>query len=173
VLVAGVRRGRIGRRMPAVRANERAAAASGVKVASVKLQAAALASFVAALGGVVFAYKNVDFSWSGLEASRGLQLLALAYLGGVTSVSGALIAGVLAPSGLLLVAIGSPPAAGQQLLLSGIGLLLVTVRFPLGLAGAGPWVRRQLRVGPVPRPPSPERQELEVIAHPVVTASRR
>ena len=127
--------------MLAVRANERAAAASGVNVAGVKLQAAALASFVAGLGGLVFAYKNVDFSWSGLEASRGLQLLALAYLGGVTSVSGALIAGLLAPSGLLLVALGSPPAAGQQLLLSGLGLLLVTVRFPRGLAGLGSWAR--------------------------------
>ncbi|MET0910372.1 MAG: ABC transporter permease, partial [Ilumatobacteraceae bacterium] len=127
-LVVGVRRGRIGRRMLAVRANERAAAASGVGVAGVKLQAAALSSFIAALGGLVFAYKNVDFSWSGLEASRGLQLRALAYLGGVTTVSGALIAGVLAPSGLLLVALGSPPAAGQQLVISGLGLLLVTVR---------------------------------------------
>ncbi|MEO5902188.1 MAG: ABC transporter permease, partial [Ilumatobacteraceae bacterium] len=127
-LVIAVRRGRVGRRMLAVRANERAAAASGVNVAAVKLQAAALSSFIAALAGLVFAYKNIDFSWSGLEASRGLQLLALAYLGGIGSVSGAMLAGVLAPSGVLLVLLGSPPAAAQQLLLSGVGLLLVTVR---------------------------------------------
>ena len=148
-LVLAVRRGPVGRRMLAVRANERAAAASGVKVAAVKLEGAALASFVAALGGLVFAYKNVDFSWSGLESSRGLQLLALAYLGGVTSVSGALLAGVLAPSGLLLVLLGSPPAAGQQLLLSGLGLLLVTVRFPRGLAGLGTWAREAWARRPV------------------------
>ncbi len=170
-MVLAVRRGPIGRRMLAVRANERAAAASGVNVAGVKLQAAALSSFVAGLGGLVFAYKNVDFSWSGLEASRGLQLLALAYLGGVASVSGALIAGVLAPSGLLLVALGSPPAAGQQLVLSGIGLLLVTVRFPRGLAGAGPWLRRQLRLTPrVDHGPPPGHEEIEV--EPLAVARR-
>lgn len=172
-LVLAVRRGRVGRRMLAVRANERAAAASGISVASVKLQAAALSSLVAGLGGLVFAYKNVDFSWSGLEASRGLQLLALAYLGGVASVSGALIAGVLAPSGLLLVALGSPPAAGQQLVLSGIGLLLVTVRFPRGLAGAGPWLRRQLRFVPRDdRPGPPDRQEVDVEPIPIGAARR-
>src|SRR6478736_4940746 len=81
----------------------------------------------------------------GLDASRGLQLLALAYLGGVTTVSGAVIAGLLAPSGVVLVLLGSPPAAGQQLLLSGFGLLLVTVRFPSGLAGIGPWVRGKVQ----------------------------
>ncbi len=164
-LVVAVRRGRVGRRMLAARANERAAAASGVNVARTKLQGAALSSLVAGLGGLVFAYKNVDFSWSGLEASRGLELLALAYLGGVTSVSGAVIAGLLAPSGLVLVMLGSPPAAGQQLVLSGVGLLLVTVRFPRGLAGAGPWLRAQLRPRAVraPRPPSsPEREEIVV-----------
>ena len=78
-------------------------------------------------------------------------MLALAYLGGVTSVSGAVIAGLLAPSGVVLVLLGSPPAAGQQLLLLGVGLLLVTVRFPRGLAGAGPWLRAHLRT-PTPPP---------------------
>ncbi len=150
-LVVGIRRGLVGRRMLAVRANERATAAAGVNVARVKLQGAALSSLVAALAGLVFAYKNVDFSYSGLEATRGLQVLALAYLGGVTSVSGAVIAGLLAPSGVVLVLLGSPPAAGQQLLLLGVGLLLVTVRFPRGLAGAGPWLRAHLRT-PTPPP---------------------
>lgn len=175
VMVVNVRRGRIGRRMLAVRANERAAAASGVNVAGVKVQGAALSSFVAALAGLVFAYKNVDFSWSGLEASRGLQLLALAYLGGVTSVTGAVIAGLLAPSGLVIVALGSPPAAGQQLVLSGIGLLLVTIRFPSGLAAAGGWLRGRLGASLTPGPPTvppPDRdaagrEELEVYVVPV------
>jgi branched-chain amino acid transport system permease protein len=156
--------------MLAVRANERAAAASGVNVARIKLQGAALSSLVAALGGLVFAYKNVDFSWNGLEASRGLELLALAYLGGVTSVSGAMIAGLLAPSGVILVLLGSPPQGGQQLLLLGIGLLLVTVRFPRGLAGAGPWLRAQLRPRTVrtPRPPRSYDGGEEILVEPIL-----
>jgi branched-chain amino acid transport system permease protein len=170
-MVVNVRNGAFGRRMLAVRANERAAAASGVDVARVKMQAAALSSFIAALAGLVFAYKNVDFSWSGLESSRGLQLLALAYLGGVTSVSGSVIAGLLAPSGLIIVALGSPPAAGQQLVLSGLGLLLVTIRFPSGLAAVGPWVRQRLRPAPGrtvrPRLAVAGGDELEVYTIPV------
>jgi branched-chain amino acid transport system permease protein len=171
VLVSNTRRSAFGRRLLAIRANERAAAAAGVPVARSKLEAAALASFLAGLAGVVFAYKNVDFSWSGLEASRGLQLLALAYLGGVAAVGGALVAGVLAPSGLLLVALGSPPAAGRELLLSGLGLLVVTVRFPGGLASAGPWLRARLRA-PARRHMPPVRQE-EVEVVPLTPARRR
>ena len=141
VLVANLRSSALGRRLLAVRANERAAAAAGVDVARAKITAAAIASFVAAIAGVVFAYKNVDFGWPGLESSRGLQLLALAYLGGVGSISGAVVAGLLAPSGVVLVALGSPAASGTQLLVSGLGLLIVTVKFPGGLASAGPWLR--------------------------------
>lgn len=139
-MVVNIRRSGLGRRLLAVRANERAAAAAGVDVPRAKLTAAALASFLAGMSGVVFAYKNVDFSWVGLEASRGLQLLALAYLGGVGSIAGAIIAGLLAPSGVILVLAGSSGALGQQLLLTGVGLLIVTVKFPGGLASAGPWL---------------------------------
>jgi branched-subunit amino acid ABC-type transport system permease component len=170
-LVANVRRSAFGRRLLAVRANERAAAAAGVDVARAKVTAAAIASFLAAVSGTIFAYKNVDFGWTGLEASRGLQLLALAYLGGVGALGGAVVAGLLAPAGIVLVAIGSPAASGTQLLLSGIGLLVVTVKFPGGLASAGPWLRALATTGPrrpAPprvqrRPDDVERVDLEVV----------
>lgn len=164
-MVVNIRRSGLGRRLLAVRANERAAAAAGIDVRRTKLTAAALASFLAGLSGVVFAYKNVDFSWAGLEASRGLQLLALAYLGGVGSIAGAVIAGLLAPSGLVLVLSGSTAALGQQLLLTGVGLLIVTVKFPGGLASSGPWFRALPgRLGFTPRrDEEPPRSEIEVV----------
>ncbi|CAN5566953.1 hypothetical protein BH23ACT3_BH23ACT3_14580 [soil metagenome] len=139
-LVANVRRGALGRRLLAVRANERAAAAAGVNIARTKIMAAGISSFLAGLSGIVFAYKNVDFSWAGLESTRGLQLLALTYLGGVGSIAGAVIAGGLAPSGLLLVAIGSPGGFGPQLLLTGVGLIVVTIWFPGGIASGSRWL---------------------------------
>jgi branched-chain amino acid transport system permease protein len=139
VIVANVRRSAFGRRLLAIRANERAAAAAGVDVARAKISAAAVASFLAGMSGVVFAYKNVDFSWAGLEASRGLQVLALAYLGGVGSIAGAVIAGLLAPSGVFAILLVAAGGLGQQLLLTGIGLIIVTIRFPGGIASAGPW----------------------------------
>ena len=62
--VANLRRGRAGRRLIAVRTNERAAAALGVSVFSAKLYAFAVASAIAAAGGVLLAFRNptVDFS---------------------------------------------------------------------------------------------------------------
>jgi len=136
LLVANVRRSHTGRRFLAIRSNERAAAAAGVDIARTKLLAAALSSFVAAVSGVLLAYKNVDLSSAGLEASRGLQLLALAYLGGVGSIAGAMVAGMLVPSGVVSELLGQSSSVGQ-LLVSGVGLVVVTRWFPGGIASAG------------------------------------
>src|SRR5439155_27304500 len=79
-----------GRRLLAVRANERAAAAAGVDVVGTKLLASGLASFLAGVAGVLIGYQLVQFSAEGFDATAGLALLALAYLGGIASVAGAL-----------------------------------------------------------------------------------
>ena len=47
MLVANIRRGKLGRRMLAVRSNERAAAAAGINVPNVKLVAFTIGSFIA------------------------------------------------------------------------------------------------------------------------------
>ena len=97
MLVVNVRRSAVGRRMLAVRANERAAAAGGINVPRTKLLGAALGSFLASVAGVMMGYKFVDFSNAGFEASRGLAVVALAYIGGIATVGGAFVAGILAP----------------------------------------------------------------------------
>ncbi|MEP6299905.1 MAG: ABC transporter permease, partial [Ilumatobacter sp.] len=104
-LVIGVRRGPLGRRFLAVRANERAAAAAGIDVARTKVLGAAISSLLAAVAGVMIAYKSSTLTGGGLTAQDGLQLLALAYLGGIGSLGGAVVGGILAPSGLFKVAI--------------------------------------------------------------------
>jgi ABC-type branched-subunit amino acid transport system permease subunit len=165
LLVVNIRRSAVGRRFLAVRINERAAAAAGIDVARTKLTASAVASFLAAVSGVLFAYKNVDFSQVGLEASRGLQVLALAYLGGVGSVAGAIIAGLLTPAGLFAEVTGTQGSSTEQFLLTGIGLVIVATRLPGGIAGAGPWLGRtvaRLRRRPhqPSRPPGPDQDGL-------------
>ncbi len=139
-LVVGIRRGPLGRRFLAVRANERSAAAAGINVARTKVLGAAIASFIAGIAGVMFAYKATTFNGGGLEAQDGLELVALGYLGGIGSITGALIGGVLAPSGIFVVAILGGGSSINQFLLTGLGLVLVAVRFPAGIAGiAGAW----------------------------------
>ena len=56
--VANVRRGRAGRRLIAVRTNERAAAALGVSVVGAKLYAFVLGGVIAGLAGVLLAFRD-------------------------------------------------------------------------------------------------------------------
>lgn len=144
-LVIGVRSGPLGRRFLAVRANERAAAASGIDVARTKVIGAALASFVAAIAGVMIGYKSTTLTGAGLSAQDGLALLALAYLGGIGSIGGAVVGGILAPSGLFTVAILGGGSSIDQFLLTGAGLVLVAVKFPEGVVGSWTMLLRSRR----------------------------
>ena len=58
LMVASVRRGRTGRRLLAVRTNERAAAALGISVAGAKVYAFALSAGIAAIGGTLLAFRK-------------------------------------------------------------------------------------------------------------------
>jgi len=144
LVVLGVRRGALGRRFLAVRANERAAAASGIDVARTKVLGAALAAFIAAVAGLMFGYKATTFNGGGLTAQDGLQLLALAYLGGIGSIAGSVVGGVLAPSGLFAVVILGGGSSIDQFLITGLGLVLVAVKFPQGIAGSWQMLRRRM-----------------------------
>jgi branched-subunit amino acid ABC-type transport system permease component len=144
LLVLGVRRGALGRRFLAVRANERAAAAAGINVARTKVLGASLASFIAGVAGLLFGYKATTFNGGGLTAQDGLQLLALAYLGGIGSIAGAVVGGVLAPSGLFAVVILGGGSSIDQFLITGLGLVLVAVKFPQGIAGSWQMLRARM-----------------------------
>ena len=100
VLVVNLRRGRIGRRFLAVRANERAAAAVGINVAQTKLLGFGISSGIAGLAGVMFAFKLSQLTSENFAPLVGLSLLAFVYLGGVTTVTGAIIGGMLVAGGI-------------------------------------------------------------------------
>jgi len=100
VLVVNLRRGRIGRRFLAVRANERAAAAVGIDVSQTKLLGFGISSAIAGISGVMFAFKLSQLTSENFAPLIGLTLLAFVYLGGVTTVTGAVIGGLLVAGGL-------------------------------------------------------------------------
>ena len=66
-VVSNVRRSRSGRRLIAVRTNERASAALGVDIFAAKLFAFSLASAVAALGGILIAFRVSQSAISHLQ----------------------------------------------------------------------------------------------------------
>jgi len=143
-VVQGVRRGPLGRRFLAVRSNERAAAAAGISVAQTKIIAAAIASLLAGVAGLMFAYKAMTFNGGGLSAQDGLLVLALGYVGGVGSISGAVVGGILAPSGLFIVVILGGGSSPDQFLITGVALVLVAMKFPQGIAGSWQMLRSRV-----------------------------
>ena len=100
LLVANVRRSSLGQRMLAVRSNERAAAAAGINVRNTKLAGFGIAAFIAGMAGALYAYNFGSVSYSRFGALAALGLIAFAYFGGITMVSGAVIAGIGATEGL-------------------------------------------------------------------------
>jgi sulfate-transporting ATPase len=108
--VASIRRGVVGRRLIAVRTNERAAAALGISVFGVKLYAFGLAAAIAGIGGVVLAFRTTTVAYSDFVPLASILSAAYAVIGGIGFVLG--------------------PPFGAQLVQGGFGTWLL---------GAFPW----------------------------------
>ena len=137
VTVGNLMRARTGRTMLAIRSNERAAAAIGINVPRVKLGAFAVSSFLAGLGGGLIGYSRGVLSADSFGVFVGLSFLAVAYLTGITSVAGAMLAGMGTHLGFFYVfADKNLNLEGYYTLVMGISLLLTVVFNPQGVAGA-------------------------------------
>jgi branched-chain amino acid transport system permease protein len=137
LLVANLRRSSLGQRMLAVRSNERAAAAAGINVTSVKLAAFGLASFIAGIAGCLYAYNFNSVSATRFSALTALGLIAFAYVGGITMVSGAIFAGLISTEALFPYAFEKwfGISGTYALLVGGMALILNLVFWPAGVAG--------------------------------------
>jgi branched-chain amino acid transport system permease protein len=120
----------------APRDNERASAAAGVHLVRVRLTVFAIAGALAALGGVLLGFQSGTMPYNRLDALSSLFMVAVAFVGGIASVRGALLAGLLAPGGVLSVAVSQLTTRAEiQTLITGALLLVVVIRWPNGLAG--------------------------------------
>jgi branched-chain amino acid transport system permease protein len=138
LLVAAVRRGPLGQRMLAVRSNERAAAAAAVDVRRVKLIAFAISAFIAGVAGTLYAYNFGSVSASRFDALTALGLIAFAYAGGITLVSGAIFAGLISTEALMPHALDKwlGISGNWFLLFGGVLLIFTLIQHPEGVAGA-------------------------------------
>ncbi len=135
--VGYIRRGTLGQRMLAVRSNERAAAAAAINPRTVKLYAFGIAAFIAGVGGVLYAYNFGSVSADRFDAVTALSLIAFAYAGGITLISGAVFAGLLSAQALIPHALDKWFGLnGNWFLLVGGFLLIFTLQQnPAGVAG--------------------------------------
>ncbi len=168
MFVANVRRASLGQRMLAVRSNERAAAAAGINVRNTKLAGFGIAAFIAGMAGALYAYNFGSVSYSRFGALTALGLIAFAYFGGITMVSGAVLAGVGATEGLFPHAFDRwlGLSGNWALLVGGFALIVTLLVNPEGIAGTGYKKKQQKRRrlvaeaagGDAPRKPAPRAQ---------------
>jgi len=100
--VASLRRGRAGRRLIAVRTNERAAASLGISVASAKLYAFGLSAGIAGIGGILIAFQQGKSVTYGRDfvPFRSIVAVAFAVIGGIGYVIGPLFGALFLPGTL-------------------------------------------------------------------------
>ncbi|HSY14443.1 MAG TPA: branched-chain amino acid ABC transporter permease/ATP-binding protein [Jatrophihabitantaceae bacterium] len=122
--VTNLGRSQTGRRMMAVRSNERAAAALGIEVPRVKLLAFALAAGIAGIGGVLLAYRSPQVDFTQYSVLGSISDLLFAVIGGIGFVSGPLFGGLFSPSGVGFQPFVNLPEV-QTVLMALTGLLLL------------------------------------------------
>jgi len=131
VLVAmhGLRHSRTGRVLRALPANQRAASGYGVRVLWAKLTAFAVSGFIAGLGGCLLLVVNQQYVETPFLVPVSLLVFTSTAVGGLGSALGAILGAALVEGSTIFL----PPS--WQLLPAGLGVLVVLILFPRGLAG--------------------------------------
>ncbi len=166
LVVANVRRGRSGRRLLAVRTNERAAAAIGVNVLEAKLYAFTLSAGIAGLGGVLlgFSYPTILYP-AVFEPGASISVLVLTVIGSIGYLAGPFIGALSAPGGLITLlgsdaatsAATADPGWEQYLpLAAAVALVLTLIASQHGAAEAIDTATRRLRRSRRATPPPVE-----------------
>jgi sulfate-transporting ATPase len=133
--VANLRRGRSGRRLLAVRTNERAASALGISVFAAKLHAFAVAGAIAGLGGILLGFRAPNVVYSDFSPLASIQAVANAVIGGIGFVLGAVFGATLSQDSIGQEVLGD--ALAEYLpLVGGVMLLALLMQAPDGFAHA-------------------------------------
>ena len=129
IAVRNIRASGPGRALLAVRDNDRTARSSGLSANGTRLLAFALAGFMSAVGGVIFAYGRGNFTATDFAPATSLDMLLMVIIGGLGSIPGAIIGAVFL--------FGMPIVFGSsdvvRLATSALGVLVVILFLPGGL----------------------------------------
>lgn len=165
--VANIRRGDAGRRMLAVRSNERAAAALGVHVYAAKVYGFTVAAGIAGVGGMLYAFLSPTVTSGNFDLLTSINFVTVTVVGGVGNILGAVIGATMLPSGVVTQVFFGVQNINAWIPLAGsVGLLMVLRRHPSGLfeLNAGLLARLRQRVRPG-RPAARRRGDGEAPGH--------
>jgi branched-subunit amino acid ABC-type transport system permease component len=132
--VLALRRSSLGLRWLALRANERAAAAGGVDVGRARLVAFGVSAALAGVSGALSAYSTSTLSPASFTVFGSLVVVALVFLGGVSTAWGAVVAALIVQGGLLT-SLGSGDGVPYLYAWAGIALVLAANFAPEGVLG--------------------------------------
>jgi ABC-type branched-subunit amino acid transport system ATPase component/ABC-type branched-subunit amino acid transport system permease subunit len=136
LVVANIRRSATGRRMVAIRGNERAAASLGLSVMRTKLLAFMIATAIAAMGGICLAFTNSYILYNAsFTYFQSIEAVGYGVIGGVGYVLGALFGSLLASGGVATLLNGVLSSISNYLgLIGGAAIILTLVLNPDGIA---------------------------------------
>ena len=131
VLIAmhGLRHSRTGRVLRSLPSNQQAASGYGVRVVQAKLTSYAISGFIAGLAGCLFVVVNQSYQPTSFLVPVSLVVFTSTAVGGLGSALGALLGAAIVEGS----AVYLPPS--WQLFPSALGVLVVLIAFPRGLAG--------------------------------------
>ena len=128
-IVHNLKGARAGRSISATRDNERGAAAVGINTIETRLAAFIFSGMLAGVAGGLHAVALRGLNQSSYPTSMSLLVFSMAVIGGVSSMGGTL-------AGVALVQWAGYLFPKAQLLLTGVGLLVILLVMPGGLAQA-------------------------------------
>ena len=134
VCLSNVRDARTGRALSAIRGSEMAAASLGIDVVRYKLVAFAMSGVLAGLGGGLLMVEQRTVVSSQFFFTVSLQFLAIAVVGGLTSLGGAVAAGIVFAA-LTEIFFRVDALTGWLDIVSAGLLAAVLLLYPAGLAG--------------------------------------
>ena len=124
--IANVRRGASGRKLLAVRSNERAATALGISVYWVKLYAFMLAAGVAGVAGVLLAFMQSAVLPAQFDQLTSINYVTVTVVGGIGLIGGSGLGALLIPNGLFAQIFAAWPTLNSWLpLIGGLSVIFV------------------------------------------------
>jgi branched-chain amino acid transport system permease protein len=149
LVFANLKNSRLGRAWIAIREDEDAARAMGVRTGPIKILAFLIGAMLAGLAGAFFAHKTATVSYESFRFLESVTLLAAVILGGMGTIPGA----VLGASILFVLPEKLREFADYRLLLFGLALVLIMRFRPQGLV---PDAHRRAELAPrAPDEPPP------------------
>ncbi len=125
LVVVAIRRGRLGRRLIAMKDSEAACATLGMNLLGTKLLVFSISAGIAGLGGALYGMQLTQVKAGNFDLVSSLQVFALTVVGGIGAIGGALFAGISLFVVLPLISTLWPSVANKFALLpgaTGIGL---------------------------------------------------